>query len=82
MAEPIKFRKRYWEVEEPKVVVLGKNVLKLFTEHGKIQVYPKVDSAPNGVGRGATIDLEKMNEKERQQLVKIIKYAVDNFGKN
>lgn len=75
-------KKRYWEREKPKIVVLGKNVFKLFLENGKIQVYPKVDSAPNGVGRGATIDLERMKEDELNHLISIMGYAVTEYRKN
>lgn len=75
-------KKRYWEREKPKIVVLGKNVFKLFLENGKIQVYPKVDSAPNGVGRGATIDLERMKEDELNHFISIIGYAITEYRKN
>jgi hypothetical protein len=81
MGQPTKFTKKYWEREKPKVVVLGKNVLKLFLENGKIQVFPKVDTAPNGVGRGSTIDLEHMNKKDLENLIHVIQYAVTEYGK-
>lgn len=79
--QPTKFSKKYWERESAKIIPLGKNVFKLFTENGKIQIYPKVDTAPNGVGRGSTIDLEHMTSDELQKLVQIIQYAITEFGK-
>lgn len=82
MAKPSKFKQKYWEREQPKVIVLGKNVFKLFVENGKVQVYPKVDTAPNGIGRGSTIDLEQMNKKELQNLIQVMQYAVTEYGKN
>lgn len=78
---PTKYQKKYWEREQAKVISLGKNVFKLFTENGKIQVYPKVNTAPNGVGRGSTIDLETMNANEQKQLIEVLQYAVTEFGK-
>lgn len=79
MGQPSKFKQKYWEREKPKVVTIGKNVFKLFLENGKIQVFPKVDTAPNGVGRGSTIDLEHMNMKDLQNLIQLIQYAVSNY---
>ena len=76
-----KHDKKYWEREQAKVVVLGRNVIKLFVQNGKIQVYPKVEGARNGVGRGSTIDLEHMNEKEMLQLLQVIQFAVTEYTK-
>ena len=81
MVKPAKFKQKYWEREEPKVVPLGNNILKLFIQAGKIQVYPKVDTAPNGVGRGSTIDIENMTIKEMENLIKVIQYAITEFTK-
>jgi hypothetical protein len=78
---PTKYQKKYWEREQAKVISLGKNVFKLFTENGKIQVYPKVPTATNGIGRGSTIDLETMSDTERKQFLEVIQYAVTEFGK-
>ena len=74
-----KQKMRYWEREQAKVITLGRNVLKLFAENGKIQVFPKVESAKNGVGRGSTIDLEHMTEKEKHQLLQVIQYAINTY---
>lgn len=82
MAKPSKFKQKYWEREQPKVISIGKNVFKLFLENGKVQVFPKVESAPNGIGRGSTIDLEHMDNKDLQNLVNVIHYAVTEYGKN
>jgi hypothetical protein len=81
MAKPKKFTKKYWEREKAKVVPLGKNVFKLFPENGKVQVYPKVETAPNGVGRGSTIDIEGMSSTEHEQFIQIMQYAITEFGK-
>lgn len=75
-----KGKQKYWEREQPKIVVLGKNVFKVFLENGKIQVYPKVDTAPNGVGRGSTIDLENMSLNDLSMLNQLINYAVVNHS--
>lgn len=79
--QPTKYQQKYWEREQAKVIPLGNNVFKLFTENGKIQVYPKVVSAPNGVGRGSTIDIEHMSKEECEKLLQIIQYAITEFGK-
>lgn len=79
--QPTKFSKKYWEREKAKVISLGQNVFKLFTENGKVQVYPKVDTAPNGVGRGSTIDLEHMTPADMEKLIQTIQYAVTEYGK-
>jgi hypothetical protein len=76
---PIQSKAKYWETETPKVLILGKTVLKIFTTNGKVQVFPKVESAPNGVGRGSTIDLESMNKTDMDNLVKAIQYAVSKY---
>lgn len=76
-----KQKQRYWEREQAKVVILGRNVLKLYASNGKIQVFPKVETAKNGVGRGSTIDLEHMNETEMRQLLQVIQYAISNYKK-
>lgn len=49
---------RYWEREQPQVLRTKKNELRFFPEHGKIQVYPRIEGTPHGVGRGVTINLE------------------------
>lgn len=82
MGQPNKFKKKYWETETPKVIPLGNNVFKLFIKNGKIQVYPKVPTAPNGIGRGATIDIEHMDEEELKNFIRVIEYAVTEYGKN
>ena len=81
MVTKTKHVKKYWEREQAKIVTLGKNVFKLYAENGKLQVYPRVESAKNGVGRGATIDLEQMSETEMTQLLQVLEYAVNKFHK-
>jgi len=69
--------KRYWEVETPVVFRSEKNEIRIFNEHGKIQVYPRVEGAAHGVGRGATIDLESMSIEELRELRDLINKAID-----
>lgn len=71
--------KKYWEVEEPKVISTEKNEIRVFKEHGKIQVYPKISSAARGIGRGATIDLEVMTKEELEELRKLLNSAIDSY---
>jgi hypothetical protein len=70
---------KYWEKEVPQEVKLGKNVLKIFTKAGKIQVFPRVPGSPNGVGRGTSLDLEKMTKDERSALVKVLTEAITSY---
>ena len=51
---------KYYELEEPIVIKSIKNVIKIYMDHGKVQVFPRVDKSKYGIGRGATIDLENM----------------------
>jgi hypothetical protein len=59
---------KYWVVEQPREIITEKNVIKCFPDNGKLQVFPRISSAPNGVGKGATIDLEAMSVEQLQQL--------------
>jgi hypothetical protein len=70
---------RYWETETPEVMAVGKTVLKVFRKNGKIQVYPRVQGSPNGVGRGATIDLEKMSAAEREKVKTLLLETITNY---
>lgn len=79
--EKVKYAKKYWEREQARVVTLGRNVFKLYPENGKLQVYPRVEGARNGVGRGSTIDLEHMSEKELLQLLQVVQFAVTEYQK-
>lgn len=59
---------KYWETETAKVLKTEKNEIRVFQENGKIQVYPLVPSAPNGVGKGSTIDIQSMSPAELYEL--------------
>ena len=50
----------------------NKNVIKIFCEQGKIQVFPRVDSTKHGIGRGATMDLIEFNLEELSDLKRLI----------
>jgi hypothetical protein len=52
---------KYWEVETPVVIEGEKSVAKIYTENGKVQVFPKVAGTRHGIGRGATLCLETMD---------------------
>lgn len=68
--------KRYWENEKPSVFNFGRNQFRHYPKAGKLQVYPKVENSPHGVGRGATIDLREMTVEELEQLKIIVDMAV------
>lgn len=67
---------KYWEVETPKVIEGEKSVAKIYTENGKIQVFPKVPNTKHGIGRGATLDLETMDVDALMELKKQIEVAI------
>lgn len=69
--------KRYWELEEPKTVEVGKNVFKIFREAGKIQCYTKVEKAPRGLSKGVTIDLELFTLEELEEFKEMIDQEVE-----
>jgi hypothetical protein len=67
---------KYWEVEAPKVIEGEKSVAKIYTDNGKIQVFPKVPNTKHGIGRGATLDLETMDVEALKELQKQIDLAI------
>lgn len=69
--------KKYWEVETPVEITSEKNVVKVYEENGKIQVFPRVKSAKFGIGKGATLDLETMELSELQSIQELLNSAID-----
>lgn len=69
---------KYWEEETPEVFEFGKNQFKYYAKAGKLQVYPIVASSPNGIGRGAVIDLSSMSVDEVAQLKTVITGIFDD----
>lgn len=67
---------KYWEVEKPEVFQSDKNEVRIFKDHGKIQIYPRIERSASGLGRGATIDLESMTEEELEQLYGMVNSAI------
>jgi hypothetical protein len=65
--------KGYWEMETPVVQQFGKTQFRYFKNAGKLQVFPVVETAPNGVGKGATIDLAAMNDEAKAELFQFFK---------
>lgn len=59
---------KYWEAESPVIRKSEKNVVKVFREQGKVQVFPRVEGSRHGIGRGATLDLEKFAPDELHEL--------------
>jgi len=55
---------KYWELEKPLIQSNQHNDIRFYQKHGQVQVYPVVPSAPRGIGRGATIDLNGMTDNE------------------
>lgn len=70
--------KKYWEVESPVILETEKNVVKVYSENGKVQVFPRVKGTAHGVGKGATIDLETMEVHELLELKELIGKAIDS----
>lgn len=68
--------RKYWEVEVPQELTTEKNVVKVYPENGKIQVFPRVTNTAYGIGKGATVDLETMSEEEVKQFVELVNQAV------
>lgn len=63
---------KYWEDEEPTRFDFGKNVFQVYAKAGKIQVYKSVPSAPRGVSKGVTIEVDQMDEVEKEGLLKMV----------
>ena len=63
---------KYWENEAPEIFEFGKNQFRYYQEAGKLQVYPIIPGTANGVGRGATIDLQAMSPDEVLQFKQVL----------
>ncbi|MEC0276853.1 hypothetical protein [Peribacillus frigoritolerans] len=61
--------KKYWLNEEPHILSTEKNEIRFFEQHGKLQVFPKVESSKSGIGRGATINFEGLDMTDIESLV-------------
>jgi len=69
--------KKYWEVETPVEISTEKNVVKVYSENGKVQVFPKVSNTKYGIGKGATVDLEIMTLEELAEFRELVNKAID-----
>lgn len=69
---------KYWELEEPVIKKSEKNVVKVFAEQGKLQVFPRVNNSKYGIGRGVTLDLEDFQLDELKELQSLIKHALEH----
>lgn len=69
--------KKYWELEKPVELSTEKNVIRVFMENGKAQIFPKVAGTAHGVGKGATVDLEMMTIEELEQFRLLINQAIE-----
>lgn len=68
---------RYYELEKPIVIKSEKNVVRIYVEHGKVQVFPRVESSKHGIGRGATIDLQAMTLEEINELRDVFNQSIN-----
>ena len=68
---------KYWEVETPKEFWGEKSVAKIYSENGKVQVFPVVKNTKHGIGRGATLDLESMDIDTLKALREEINKAIE-----
>lgn len=66
----------YWEREKPVEFKTVKNVIKVYFENGKVQVFPRCDRARHGIGRGGTISLEDMTIEELLDFRALINEAI------
>ncbi|MEI2364624.1 hypothetical protein [Niallia circulans] len=69
---------KYWEVEKPTIKESSKNVVKVYRNQGKVQVFPIVEKSKHGIGRGVTIDLEVFHISDLLHLKNLINEAIDN----
>ncbi|WP_203334663.1 hypothetical protein [Planococcus beigongshangi] len=69
---------KYWEVENPVIKKSEKNVIKVYREQGKVQVFPRVEGSKHGIGRGVTLDLEKFHPNELFELKALIVEAFNH----
>jgi hypothetical protein len=68
---------KYWETETPIEIKGEKSVAKIYTENGKIQVFPVVPNSRFGIGKGATLDLSSMSVDQLEELRTEIGKAID-----
>lgn len=69
--------KKYWELEKPVELSTEKNVIRVFMENGKVQIFPKVAGTAHGIGKGASADLEMMTIEELEQFRLLINQAIE-----
>lgn len=74
---PEKKSAKYWETEKPEVETLGVNQFRWYKENGKLQMYRVKESAPNGVTKGCTMELDQMSVEELEELKDILTSAID-----
>jgi hypothetical protein len=70
---------RYFEKETPSIIKIKKNVIRIYQENGKIQIFPRVESAKYGVGKGVTICLECMDIRELSTLRDLVNQAIKTW---
>lgn len=70
--------KGYWELEAPAVTRLGNNEFRYYKNARKLQVFPVVLNSAYGIGKGATIDLAAMSEKELDKMFSFFEMAIGN----
>jgi hypothetical protein len=75
---------KYWEYETPTVIRTEKNELRIFAQHGKVQVYPIVEGTAHGIGKGATINFDTFTKDElaqfRSKLVNLVNRGVTGYS--
>ena len=69
--------KKYWEIETPEIIQSEKNVVKVFVDCGKVQVFPRVAGTAHGIGKGATADLELMDAEQLEELRNLMNATID-----
>lgn len=68
---------KYYELETPIIIESEKNVVRIFKEYGKFQVFPRVSKTKHGVGKGATLDLALLDEETLKQLKSSLNQAIE-----
>lgn len=68
---------KYYELETPEILTSEKNVIKIYKDHGKLQVFPRVSNTKHGIGRGSTLDLNSLDVTSLTDLKMLLNEAID-----
>jgi hypothetical protein len=69
---------KYWTLETPEIITTDKNEVRIYAQHGKVQVYPIVQSAAQGIGKGATLNLDTFTTEELKSFSSLLDEVIEN----